>query len=784
MGKFIRAFLVWVNIKIVAIPKFYEIYRDVLQVLSEHQEISSKELNHLVAARLNLTKDELAEQNPGGGNRVRSRVHWAVAYLVQAGAIERHTRGSVRLTGFGGDLLKGPRENLTKEALDLSPGIRAWSKRSKEKQVLKQSKLKTGKTQNSEGGDGDSEDQEVDYDEVVSTTKTNEEVVLKSPVIRPSLSAIYTVTPQSVETILSWVKSKEIAIPEIQRPFVWERTDVRDLLDSLYSGFPVGYLITWKNPTVRLKSGGLSSGRKILIDGQQRVTALMTSLLGEKVLNDDYEDLRMMVSFNPLTEELEVANIALKNDPLWIYDIADIFNSTHSTYTIVKAYCEKNRCDQEQEKQVASAFGRLEKIKYNQIGIIELDQALEVEWVQEIFKRVNSQGKKLSQADFAMSKIAVNEKFGGNILRKAIDYFCHFSRAPERLEGIFERDKEFSNTQYASGMRWLKDFTSDIYDPSYSDMLRVAAMSELGRGKLSDVVALLSGRNFETKEYEEAVEEESFARLADGVKRFINETQFTKFVMIIRSAGFISSDLLSSQGALNFAYILYLRCKREEMNSADIEHLVRRWFVLSLLTGRYSGSFESQYDQDFRQMLSAGTAQMIKTVIDSELSDGFWDGLLPQVMDTSAARSPYWNVFRASHIFSRSKGFLSNEISVQDLVDLKGDVHHVYPKAYMKAKGYKPGQYNQIANLVQMQTEINIKIGAKSPDQYFSSLNEQVSGGEQIYGGIKDREKLIINLSEHALPVDLLDAEIPYEEFLLVRRKLMAEKIKQYFLKL
>ena len=102
----------------------------------------------------------------------------------------------------------------------------------------------------------------------------------------------------------------------------------------------------------------------------------------------------------------------------------------------------------------------------------------------------------------------------------------------------------------------------------------------------------------------------------------------------------------------------------------------------------------------------------------------------------------------------------------------------------MKAKGYKPGQYNQIANLVQMQTEINIKIGAKSPDQYFSSLNEQVSGGEQIYGGIKDREKLTINLSEHALPVDLLDAEIPYEEFLLVRRKLMAEKIKQYFLKL
>ena len=199
----------------------------------------------------------------------------------------------------------------------------------------------------------------------------------------------YSVAPHPIETLLTWVKSGEIAIPEIQRPFVWERTDVRDLLDSLYSGFPVGYLITWKNPTVRLKSGGLSSGRKILIDGQQRVTALMTSLLGEKVLNDDYEELRMIVSFNPLTEELEVANVALKNNPFWIYDVADVFTSTKSTYTMVKEYCERNKCDKEQEERVAKSLGRLEKIKNNQIGIIELDQALEVEWVQEIFKRVN-----------------------------------------------------------------------------------------------------------------------------------------------------------------------------------------------------------------------------------------------------------------------------------------------------------------------------------------------------------------------------------------------------------
>jgi uncharacterized protein with ParB-like and HNH nuclease domain len=92
----------------------------------------------------------------------------------------------------------------------------------------------------------------------------------------------YSVTPHPIETLLTWVKSGEIAIPEIQRPFVWQATQVRTLLDSLYQGYPVGYLIAWRNPTVRLKDGTPSASRRILIDGQQRVTALMSVLLGRE----------------------------------------------------------------------------------------------------------------------------------------------------------------------------------------------------------------------------------------------------------------------------------------------------------------------------------------------------------------------------------------------------------------------------------------------------------------------------------------------------------------------
>src|ERR1700755_614600 len=124
----------------------------------------------------------------------------------------------------------------------------------------------------------------------------------------------YSVTPHPIETLLTWVKSGEIAIPEIQRPFVWDATKVRNLLDSLYQGFPVGYLILWRNPTIKLKDGTSSAGKRILIDGQQRVTALMAALLGQEVLTKEYDTVRIRIAFNPINHKFEVTNPAIQKD--------------------------------------------------------------------------------------------------------------------------------------------------------------------------------------------------------------------------------------------------------------------------------------------------------------------------------------------------------------------------------------------------------------------------------------------------------------------------------------
>ena len=590
----------------------------------------------------------------------------------------------------------------------------------------------------------------------------------------------YSVNHHPIQTLLTWVKSDEVAIPEIQRPFVWDPVKVRNLLDSLYHGYPIGYLIAWRNPNVKLKDGTSSAGKRVLIDGQQRMTALMAALLGREVINKDYETTHVHIAFNPRDAKFEVPNPAIRNDKAWIPDIAPVFAPDFKVLRLVTEYCGNNH-DADQERIYENLEG-LRGIVNNPVGLIELNSDLSIEEVTEIFIRVNSMGTELSQADFAMSKIASNETYDGNTLRKAIDYFCHLAVAPDFFGKIEQNDPRFASTDFFQKMSWLKSENDGIYDPSYTDMLRVAFTSEFKRGRLQDLVALLSGRNFETKLYEEQIAEQSFAQLKQGVLNFVNETHFKRFVMIIRSAGFVDPSLIGSQNALNFSYILYLALRAQNIPPADIEHAVRRWFVMSILTGRYSGSPESTFDFDIRQIHQAGYTQYAEAVVQAELSNAFWGSLLPQEMNTSVASSPYFRVFEAAQVKMNDKGFLSRDITVQDLILNKSDVHHVFPKQYLKKAGMNRGRYNQIANYAIAQSEINIAIGDRAPTEYFKHLKEQVAGGRKRYGGITAPDELKVNYRMHCIPDGVENMTLEdYDVFLEERRKLMAAKMRQYF---
>ncbi|TFD51092.1 DUF262 domain-containing protein [Cryobacterium sp. Hh7] len=592
--------------------------------------------------------------------------------------------------------------------------------------------------------------------------------------------AKYTVQQQPVETLLTWVKSGQVAIPEMQRPFVWDSTKVRDLLDSLYKGFPVGYLITWQSADVGLKDGSKSSYRQILIDGQQRITAMTAALLGQPVVDKSYKLKRIKIAFNPITEEFATQTPVIERDVAWISDVALFLNAT-STFGATKKYLEAN--DVLDQSHIEESLNRLSAVRNAQVGIITLDEDLDIETVTEIFIRINSKGVALSSADFAMSKIASHGLLGSN-LRKLIDYFCHLAVAPHVYNDIAENDDAFALSGYMEKIAWLRNDSSDLYDPTYTDVIRVAGIKEFKRGRLAALVSVLSGRDFETRTFDEEIAVESFARLEKVLLEIVNQYSFQQFTMTIKSAGFIAPRLISSKNALNFAYALYLQLRSDnELNEGEIKRIVRKWFVMSLLTGRYTGSFETAFEADIRRVGEIGAPAVLDNIERSSLSDTFWQVSLPMDMESSSVRSPYFLVFLAAQVHSNARGFLSKNITVGNMVEEVGDIHHIVPKNYLVKNGISNrADYNQIANYALTETPINIAIKDRAPGDYMGSVDAQIVDGTLRLGEITDAAQLAANFAANAVPdfIRTVTTE-SYQEFLTSRRTLMAAYVRRYY---
>ena len=553
----------------------------------------------------------------------------------------------------------------------------------------------------------------------------------------------------------------------------------------MYNGYPTGYIITWKNPDVKTKDGGVSNGKHVLIDGQQRITALMAAIAGKEVLDEDFNLDRIKIAFNPLTDDntkrFEVQDASHLKNKRWIPDISVIFDNNFDPFDFALKYCEDN--PDVKPNEVNKAITELKGIANRQIGVIELDHSLEIDEVTEIFIRINSKGTALSQSDFVMSKMAADIEHGGNVLRKTVDYFCHLASKPE-FYAQMTHDKDFQSSPYADKIKWLAKDYDDIYDPDYGDMLRVSFMHQFRRGKLADLVSLLSGRDFESKEYRDDIVDSSYQKLDKGIQNFINEYNFDQFIMAIKGAGFISNKLLNSAMTLDFAYTLYLMLLDDPtIPNAQIKRYVQKWFVMSTLTSRYIGSPETVMDRDMRSIAEKGFLNFLADVEASSLSDTFWKITLPQNLETSSVNSPAFNTFIAAQINRNCNSMLMNGTKVSDLITISGDVHHIFPRAYLKSNGVdNKTKYNQVANYTYLDTQVNKAISDDAPCAYFKKAKQQCETKEIVLGNISDAELLESNLAENCIPsnIDSMDVSA-YDDFLRERRKMMAELIEKYY---
>lgn len=560
--------------------------------------------------------------------------------------------------------------------------------------------------------------------------------------------------------ILNDIETGNIALPDLQRPFVWKLTKVRDLMDSIYKGLPIGSIVLWEiYEPERYKTIGVINNQRrprfLVIDGQQRLTSLFSIVKNAEIVSQNVKRLKIKIAFNPVEEKFEVWNPAIEKSPEWIPDISSLF-SEGSSYFIIQKYLEKIKTKPDiDENVIAKRIEKVKNIPNNYIlSVIELSTDLDPEEVSEIFVRINSKGQSLNQSDFILTLMSVYWPEG----RDELENFCKESY-------IAPANKNASSYNLIS------------IKPTPANLIRTIVGYSFNRGRLKYAYLTLKGRDFENKIISEELRERNFEIFKDGQKIALNLSNWHDFIKIIHGAGFVNEKMISSKVTFYITYTLYLLGNyRYSLPHKLLESLIRRWFVFLQLTTRYTGSPETVIEEDLKTLEETGNIEkFVETRLNTYLTRDFWEINLPSALESSSTTNYAFQVYNAALVYFDLSVLFSN-IKLRDYLNpfitqpkKPVDLHHLFPKEYLKKLGYKTKLINQVANLVYLEYKDNIPIRDKPPKDYWPELVKEF---------YRDENDIDI-YKKYDLPKDFY--EMDYEEFLIERRKLMANKIKNYF---
>jgi hypothetical protein len=567
--------------------------------------------------------------------------------------------------------------------------------------------------------------------------------------------------------LLHYIEIGDIALPDIQRPFVWSNAKVRDLFDSMYRGFPVGYFLFWENVTgggskqigVGNKQHGIA--RLLIVDGQQRLTSLFAVFRGHKVLDEDYKERQIEVAFRPRDGKFEVADAAVRRDPEWIANISELWASGSSSRKLVNTFIEKlsekSPLSGEEEELIAHNLDRLFDLQKYPFTALEIEATVDEEQVADIFVRINSEGVRLNQADFILTLMSVFWDKG----RVQLEAFCRQSRLPPPPGAAASPFNHF-------------------IQPDPDQLLRVAVAFGFNRGRLKSVYQVLRGKDMDTGEFSPDRREVQFALLQSAQQEVLDLTHWHQFLSSLIGAGFRSAEMISSQNAMLYAYAFYLvGRKRFSMQEHHLQRLIGRWFFASSLTGRYTSSPETIMDGDLNRLKEVkdanGFVSALEGIMANELTNDFWTVTLPANLDSSSARNPELFAYTAAQNRLSAPVLFSHK-NVSDLLDpsIKTkkkalERHHLFPRAWLERQGIEDlKRINQVANFALLEWPDNIDISDDPPSEYVPRIRSRFSDVDwsRMY-------------EYHALPAGW--EGLPYDDFLVKRRQLMAAITRRGF---
>lgn len=583
------------------------------------------------------------------------------------------------------------------------------------------------------------------------------------------MSKIFKHTTYSLATLLNYIQMGEIGLPELQRPFVWKNTKVRDLFDSLYRGYPIGNILLWENEqNNERKQIGVEEKQKfprlLVIDGQQRLTALYAVIKGKEIVRKNFSKERIYIAFNPFEERFAVKDAAIEKNKWYISDISILWNGNTDIFGVVENYLSElkrnHHLDFEKEKKIKESIRKLYSITENyDFNVLELTPDANEEDIMEVFVRINSQGTILKQSNFIYSLISVFWEEG----RKELEQFC----ADARINPKKGQPSPFNK----------------FLEPQPEDLLRVITAVGFKRAKLKYAILLLRGKDLETEKFSDEKRIEQLEIFKKAQREVLNLDSWHDFFNCIRLAGFRNSNMISSKNALLFSYIFYLIGKNKYMvESSKLRQLIARWFFMSNLARRYTGSTEAQMEKDLNQLRSVENDKefidSLEGICEEELTEDFWQIKLPRQLATTNAPSPALYAYYAALVLLDAR-ILFSRLKVADLLDEVGqgkrkniERHHLFPKAYLKGIGISNfREVTQTGNLALIEWKDNAKFKDSPPSEYLPKIKSKFSDEEwrnfYYWHGLPDGWE-----------------EMKYDEFLEERHKRMANVIREGYNKL
>lgn len=592
------------------------------------------------------------------------------------------------------------------------------------------------------------------------------------------MSTVFKPVGWKVQGLVDSVESGVIQLPDLQRPFVWPKSKIRDLLDSMYRGYPVGELMFWnvsQEESSRTISGATGRvGAHQIIDGQQRLTSLYAVFKGAAVRDADYNSKTMSIAFNPITEKFEVTNTAIEKSADWIGNVSEFFGNPFKIRRSFKKRYEEARGEltEEMEELIEDRLGRLDSLRNYEFTVVEIQPDADKKVVADIFVRINSEGVSLKASDFILTWLSVFWPEG----RERLESFARDSRlTPQRASEVAGRS-----------VSWTP--INNYLAVDAGQLVRVLVAVGQNRAKLGDAYNALQAKDRSTGFVVPERQEAELAKLQTALPVVLKDLHWTEFIRCLAVAGFKSRKMVTSDMNILSSYALWILGRtRFGVDLTTLRNLIARWLFMSQLSGRYTGSAETQLQKDLDRLTaidgsdSSSFVSTLETVTSAELSDDFWTLRMPDSLVTSSsALSPAYQTYLAAlNILDADMFMLRNKVQQwmdPSLPATKGtEGHHLNPRKYLEnVVGIKDlKKINQVANFAPTDWSTNNLISDREPVEYWPAL---------VAGRGFSGDALQQQMFWHALPEGW--ETMGYEEFLHERRILMAQVTRAGYEKL